>query len=208
MEANDNAVRRPMPPRINVVRSLQDVIDDAAQLEKEARRWEAEAQKHLERAERLVDELGAIKRALSQMNWTGIGTVPIINSPVPFGPAPVAHALNASPAESGKIEITIDGGKRITLPPALAALLAALIADGGESPDSLVAYKSFDRLSASMEEKMDRKYDRHALSQLLWRLRELLGDKGIDRRLVQTSTEFGARFRLKRTAPAAEVCTQ
>jgi hypothetical protein len=53
-----------------------------------------------------------------------------------------------------------------------------------------------------LEKRLDRKFDRHAISQLLYRLREAL--KAIDngRSLIESSPALGARVRLKRR-PAA-----
>jgi len=194
----DSPKRESKGPRINVIRSLADVIRDAEQNEREAR-------KHLARAERLVEELYAIERWIAQNRgadrrpWRGHRMT------VPAGTGPVAHNLAIEQLGDGTTAATINGGKRITLPPALAALLETLAADDGASPDELVAWKSFERIREVLEKRLLRKYSRHAVSQLLWRLRGALNSGGSDRGLVE-STTAGARLRYTRRAVAGPPC--
>jgi hypothetical protein len=62
----------------------------------------------------------------------------------------------------------------------------------------LVAWKGFDRIAELLEKRLGRKFDHHAVSQLVWRLRESL--KVIDGgwRLIESLPALGARLRLKR----------
>jgi hypothetical protein len=180
-------------------RSLEDVIEDAEQLEKETR-------KHLERAERLVNELYVFERAYAENNPAQAKRRRGPQTHAAAGPPPVAHDLGLARMEGGGAAVTIDGGKRIALPPTLAELIAILAADEGESPDELVAWKSFDRVCELLEKRLGRKYDHHAVSQLLWRLREALEAVNYDRRLVESAPAVGARLRLKRRPSAGALC--
>lgn len=121
----------------------------------------------------------------------------------PKGPAPTVEDLRMEEVGQGRAVVTFDNAKRVNLSPTLKALIAILAADEGVSPDALVAWKSFERLAELLEKRLDRKFSDHALSQLLWRLRESLGAAGLDRDLVESRPGLGARLRLKRGSPAA-----
>jgi hypothetical protein len=78
-------------------------------------------------------------------------------------------------------------------------VLIAILANGqDDSPDELVAWKSYPHMAESLEKRLRRSFDRHAVSQLVLRLRDKLTEAGLDRRLVETKPKLGARLRLKR----------
>ena len=100
--------------------------------------------------------------------------------------------------EKGDAVVSFDGAKRVALPPALTELIGILASDEGQSPDELVAWKSFDRMGELLEKRLGRPFSNHNVSQLLSRLRGVFKGADLDQRLVESSRSLGARLRLKR----------
>jgi hypothetical protein len=117
---------------------------------------------------------------------------------MPQRPALTVHDFRKDEVGDGRVVVTFDNVKQVALSRTLMEVLVLLAADTGQSPDDLVAWKGFDRLGEMLGKRLDRKFDRHAISQLLYRLREAL--KAIDngRSLIESSPALGARVRLKR----------
>jgi len=122
--------------------------------------------------------------------------------PAPAGPAPTLQEFRVEIAANGKVTVTFGDGKQVDLPPALHALFTALAEDAGPSADDLVAWKSLKWLAASLKSRLHREVSPHALSQLLWRLKNLLEQKGCGKGLIESVPGAGARLRLKRGASA------
>ena len=121
---------------------------------------------------------------------------------LPQRPALTVHDLHIDEVGDGRVVVTFDNVKQVALSRALKEVLVILAADTGQSPDDLVTWKGFDQLGEMLGKRLDRKFNRHAISQLLYRLREAL--KAIDngRSLIESSPVLGARVRLKRRAVA------
>jgi len=114
------------------------------------------------------------------------------------GPAPTVQDVQYAGVGMGRVTVTFDQGEQVTLSRSLKELLVILAADVGESPDDLVAWKSFDRLGELLEKRLDRKFNHHTVSQLLCRLRKSFEAGSRGRGLIESSPELGARLRLKR----------
>jgi len=143
------------------------------------------------------DDLSTIQRALD------LAPAPARRKrhPAPIGPEPTVHDLSVNEVGNHRAVAIFDGAKEVRMSAMLKDFLATLAADDEMSPDDLVGWKTFKRLRVLMEKKwVGHTFDRHAISQLLWRLRCALDGAGLDRRLIQIS-RAGARLRLKR-APA------
>ena len=113
-------------------------------------------------------------------------------------PALTMHDFRMAEVGDGRVVVTFDNVKQVALSRTLMEVLVILAADTGQSPDDLVTWKGFDQLGEMLGKRLDRKFNRHAISQLLYRLREAL--KAIDngRSLIESSPALGARVRLKR----------
>lgn len=123
----------------------------------------------------------------------------------PKKPGPTVQSYTVTRAPDGAVIATLDS-MRVTLPPKLKALLDILAADLGESPDGLVAWKTVDQIGQLLAERFGRKFDRHTISQLMWRLREsfrVVKESTGD--LIESDPVLGARLRRKR-GPPAPVC--
>jgi hypothetical protein len=193
MDPGGNDDQKIRGPRINVGRSLGDVIEEVERLAKDLRRG-------LARTEALLWELYTMERALAEKDGPAPKRRASRLGAEPPGPAPTAHDCQYTVQEGGGGAVTFDNAKRVTLPPALAELIAILISSADESPDELVAWKSLDRVGELMQKRLGRAFSAHAISQLVWRLRGKLAEAGLDPRLVESSTASGVRLRLKRRA--------
>jgi hypothetical protein len=175
-------------PRVNVLRSVKDLIPDVERLLKNKR-------KECDLVERILWDLYQIEGALEKEPGKGAGT----GTGVKCGPAPVAHDMRVVKDAGGRAVLRIDHDKQVPLPRTLAELAAILVCDAGESPDGLVAWKSFDEVGALMQQRLGRKFEHHTLSQLLWRLRKLLGPVCPNgQMLAESRPEKGMRLRVKR----------
>lgn len=116
----------------------------------------------------------------------------------PPGPAPAVRDYRTQPAANGRVLVTFDNSKQVTLSRTLTEFLAALAADTGESPDDLVAWKSFDQLGEMLGKRLPREFDHHKISQLLWLLHQALKPLDRDMGLIESVPGLGARLRLKR----------
>jgi hypothetical protein len=178
-------------PRVNVTRSLSDVIGDVERI--------------VERGERVLKELCAIERAVAEKDATPTPRRPRPRPPAPAGPAPTEQNLCFEVLKNGRAAVSFPEGKRVSLPPALAALFAILASGEDQSPDELVGWKSLDRIGRLLKEQFpekNKKYSHHAVLQLLSRLRATFRGAGLDPRLIESAAPLGARLRLKRR-PAA-----
>lgn len=152
------------------------------------------------------------------------------NLPAEGGPPPTAPAGPAAPAaapaesafllklmaQSGvaKLEfewladgaalVRVDGGKAFALPPTVAAFLETLAQDKANSDERLVGWKSREDVRATMQERMRREFSRHAIEELLRRLRAVLTAGGVNPFLIQTHPQFGLRFALRRVRACDE----
>jgi len=171
----------------------------AARTLKTALRKMARLENGLRRAHESIatvrDDLSTIQRALD----LAPARTRRRRRPAPLGPEPTAHDLSLKKVGNRAVAI-FDGANEGRMSATLRDFLAILAADDEMSPDDLVGWKTFKRLRVLMEKWVGHAFDRHAISQLLWRLRCALDGAGLDRRLIQIS-RAGARLRLKR-APA------
>ncbi|MGQ0734256.1 MAG: hypothetical protein ACT4QD_11435 [Acidobacteriota bacterium] len=95
--------------------------------------------------------------------------------------------------------IRVDQAEAFPLSPLLTDLLAILADDGGPSEDGLVAWKGLDEVAKQLQKKSGRRYRRHAVTQLVYRLRRELSARGhASPMLVQTSRRLGVRVALRR----------
>lgn len=157
----------------------------------------------IKRVERLFDQvcwdLYEIEKVVEEQ--AGVGAAPR-RAPraaaLPQRPALTVHDFRMAKVGDGRVVVTFDNAKQVALSRTLLEVLVILAADTGQSQDDLVAWKGFDQLGEMLGKRLDRKFDRHAISQLLYRLREAL--KAIDngRSLIESSPALGARVRLKR----------
>jgi len=175
--------------RINVTRSLRDVIKDLQRLERRQRRDH-------EKTERILWELYVIEGALAKPGDRRPSRPPRLADPSAQGPAPTVQDVKVRRLEGGGAEVILDAARRFKLTRTLAVLAAILAADDGPSSDELVAWKSFDRIASLLEKNLGRRFGHHTVSQLLWRLR--VSFSPVSRRLVDSAPSFGARLRLKR----------
>lgn len=200
MQADENvAGARGKYPRVNVKRSLADVIKDVERLEKNHK-------KGLAIFEKLLWELYAIERAAAGRDDQPVQRRPPRQAPAPAGPLPAIQDCEPRGGKVGRTVVTFDSTKQVELPATLAELVRILISAEGESPDELVPWKSFDRIGALLEKRLGRTFNHHTVSQLLTRLRKKFVKAGVDVRLVDSSTVLGARLRLKRCPPAGAIC--
>jgi hypothetical protein len=172
-------------PRVNVPRSIGDVIRDVERI--------------VERGERVLEELCEIERAVSEQSCTLPRRTRGPNPPAPKSPAPSLQNLHLKGMEKGCVVVSFDGGKRIAFPPALTELMGILASDESDSPDEFVAWKSFDRVGELLEKRLGRRFSHHNVSQLLSRLRGVFKGADLDARLIESSKVLGARLRLKRS---------
>jgi hypothetical protein len=202
--ADDNDSARPVP-RVNVTRSIQDAIEEMQRMLRQIDHQEKNLKRFREKLEALRWELCMIERVLLARG-EGAGTPPhrpSASAPRPPIPKPVVQNCTLAGVAGGASEATLDNGAIVTLPTALAELLAILASEEGQSPDELVPWKSLDRMGELLGQRLGRKFDRHAVSQLLWRLRGHFKSAGISEWLIESARELGARLRLKRRAHSA-----
>lgn len=167
----------------------------------------------LSRAEELADalalDLEEIERALA---GTGSQAVAAVGCPSPglgdrgalarTAEAGVA-ALSVEWSSDGAAEVRLDGGKAFRLPAGLAELLEVLALDSGRGADGLVGWKSLDEVAILVGKRRGRPVRRHAVTQLVYRLRrELFARGAVNPYLVQSSRRRGVRFALRRSAGA------
>lgn len=105
----------------------------------------------------------------------------------------------------GSADIQIDGGTQIHLKPGLAELLDVISVDDStedlsrSTTDGLVGWKRYDDVGACLSRrKGGLPVGRRAVTQRIWKLREVLRESGINPFLVLTSRRKGVRFALRR----------
>jgi hypothetical protein len=113
-----------------------------------------------------------------------------------------ALAVTIETQPTGAVCAQIDGRAPVPLTPLLAHLLAILITDNETSKDHLIAWKTLAEISCSMAKQTGKQFTKHALSQLICRLKDQFRDHGENKFLIQRNRRFGFRFALRRsTAP-------
>jgi hypothetical protein len=110
-----------------------------------------------------------------------------------------AIAVRIETPPTGAASAQIDGRAPVPLTPLMADLLAILSADNCSSNDHLVGWKSFSDISCSMTKRTGKTFTRHAVSQLICRLKERLREFGENKFLIQQNPRFGYRFALRRS---------
>jgi hypothetical protein len=111
---------------------------------------------------------------------------------------PGADKLVIRPMVDGSALIQINGEKHFKLSPTLARLLEILADDSSYSDDNLVGWKTHAEIARWLEKKMGQQFSRHAVNQLVSRLRhELDTSSRLYRYFIQTHRRFGLRFALK-----------
>lgn len=113
-------------------------------------------------------------------------------------------SLEVGWASDGAADVSLDGGKAFRLPSGLGELLEVLALDSGRSDDGLVGWKTLDELAILLGKRRGQPVRRHAVTQLVYRLRhELFARGAVNPYLVQSSRARGARFALRRAAARA-----
>jgi hypothetical protein len=181
--ADDEGNERKIP-RVNLTRSLSDAIRDMTRI--------------VERGERVLQELCAIERALSDGSSARARRRSGPKPPAPTGPPPAVQNLRLVRTGTGAAEASFNGGKVIALPPTVAELIAILASDTRPSTDEFIAFKSFDEVGDRLEKRFGRKFKHHNVSQVLTRLRNEFRKSDLDARLIESSPSKGVRLRLKR----------
>lgn len=102
--------------------------------------------------------------------------------------------------------VGIDGGPEFYLPDALGQLLAVLATDTGHSTDDLVGWKTQEEVQAQLWIRTKRTFSRHAVQNLVCRLRKALQASGHNKYLVQTDGKDGClRFAQRRKGHSGTV---
>jgi len=109
-----------------------------------------------------------------------------------------AIAVRIETQPDGSVFAHIDGRAPVPLPPLLADLLAVLIMDYS-SNDHLVGWKSVADISCSMSKRTGKTFARHAVSALIYRLKEQFTRYSENKFLIQRNIRFGYRFALRRS---------
>jgi len=104
----------------------------------------------------------------------------------------------------GAALVRVEGGKTFPLPPTVAAFLETLARDKPSDDGRLIGWKSRKEVIAGLQKRMGRKISRHAMDELLRRLRAALVAGGLNPFLVQTHRQFGLRFALRRARTCDE----
>jgi hypothetical protein len=171
---------------------------------RELEKVEGRRRKDVESLDGLWHAIGKIEKALEDQSGPAAprrtrkprGTAPAGQA------APTANGFRVDGVEHGKVIVTFGDARQVKLTPALHALVEILAADDGNSPDELVGFKTSQQLAARLHDRLKRKFSRHAVSQLLWRLRKSLEAASWDARLLESAPKSGARLRVKRGAAA------
>jgi len=168
-------------PRVHRARSLKDI--------------ERDVKRASVLLDRVLDELSTVIGADDAQ------PAPAAAPRVPVGPAPSARNVSLRAAGRGRTVLAFDAGKAFLLTETLAELAAVLASSEGESDDEFVAWQSLECIGKRLERRLPRRFDSHIVSNLLWRLRNVLKPGQLDR-LVETRADRGARLRLKRQLPS------
>lgn len=117
-------------------------------------------------------------------------------------------SLKVEPLADGRYSVQINGGNAFDLPPMLGKLLLCLSDDGARPKDDsgpLVAWKSYAEVQLQLWDGTGRSYSKHAVCQLVCRLRKKLEEHGYNRYLIQTDRLGGMlRFALRRQGAMEE----
>ena len=125
---------------------LPSLLEDAAKL---IEGLETRRQKDREIFDKVCCKLFAAiaKAERGQQGTPGRRRIQPRAAKIPRGPAPTVQDFHMEADADGRPVASFDHAKQITLPETLNELLAILAEDEETSPDGLVAWKSFDRLS-------------------------------------------------------------
>jgi hypothetical protein len=100
---------------------------------------------------------------------------------------------------SGSALVLVDDAPAFKLSRTLARLLEILAQDSTPSDDALVGWKSFAEVAFALEKKLGRRFTKHAINQLVSRLRFALVDRGqLNPFFVESHRRSGLRFLLRR----------
>jgi hypothetical protein len=154
----------------------------------------------LEEIERALAGAGSAGRAPAGAVSPGLGDRGALRRTAEAGVSSLAVAWCAD----GAAEVRLDGGKAFRLPAGLAELLEILALDSGRRADGLVGWKTLDEVAILVGKRRGQPVRRHAVTQLVYRLRrELFARGAVNPYLVQSSRRHGVRFALRRSCGAA-----
>jgi hypothetical protein len=113
-----------------------------------------------------------------------------------------AHAFSMDWCPDGSAMVSVNNGEAFHLAPLLAALLAILASKTGDDGGPLVGWKTRKEVLIRLAKEFGRKRQPRALNQLVYRLRNELEARGVNRYLLQTKARAGLRFALQLAAIA------
>ena len=118
---------------------------------------------------------------------------------------PKAFSLKLVYCADDSAEACIDWGKPVKLTATLAALLEILAdKNTGVSDDDLIGWKTYAEVAEALKQKTGKILDKHAIHQNIYRLRiELMRQRGLSPKLIQTNPRLGLRFALLRKLPGS-----
>lgn len=178
-------------PRINVTRSVQDLIREMQSLQRQGARLK-------EKIERLLWELYQIEAALLR-GAGAAGSLPPSRSARP-AELPVTMTFDVVTPSSGAGRLRFDGGIQIEVSETL-CILAEVLAAGDGAAGGLAGWKTYEHIGELLQSQLKRPFSPHAVANLLSRVRKRFEDAGADRWLIESDPAFGARLRVKRGAP-------
>ncbi|MSU57212.1 MAG: hypothetical protein EXS35_03355 [Pedosphaera sp.] len=161
-----------------------------------------------ERADALLQDLLALEHSIPHA-CSKLTVVPVI----PAKPRPAsseseaileiageegAEKLEVRPLARGAAMVRVNSGKEFRLSPTLAAFLETLLLDGATDGGKLIRWKPHAEVSRVMQARMGRPFSRHALHELVWRLRAALAAAGVNPFFVHTHQQLGLRFAQRR----------
>ena len=98
----------------------------------------------------------------------------------------------------GGSAVRFDGGKSVELPRTVANLLRVLVYAAAPGTDGFLEWQSFDTVRAHLGKKTGAKPSHHAVTQVVYRLRQLLTDGGVNPYLLQVNRRRGLRLLVRR----------
>lgn len=98
----------------------------------------------------------------------------------------------------GGAAVRFDDGKAIDLPRTVASLLRVLVYAAVPGADGFPEWQSFETVSAELGKKTGRKPSHHAVTQIVYRLRQMLADGGVNPFLVQVNRRRGLRLLVRK----------
>jgi hypothetical protein len=99
----------------------------------------------------------------------------------------------------GSALVQVNDGKAFKLSETLARLLEILSHDDIHTDGALVGWKSYDEVAVALGKSVGRLFKKHAINQLVWRLRRDVAVRAnLNPLFVQSHRQFGLRFALRR----------